>query len=185
MHAPNAVSSGFRRTAVLDKNVHPDNTFSRRSKTKTRSSLQRHASWYAGSGTSVGRHRGLSHGTAGLRVMMFCTNSSLSVYRYGDQVETEEVVGGWLRATIKRQEEERAAAKRNQREQPSVGNGGMTKGTPLNQKQHPKCANPACPTAFHWTGGDKFFRFRPDPDSQSASGSERDAPPGIHGGRHY
>jgi hypothetical protein len=30
-------------------------------------------------------------------------------------------------------------------------------GTPLYQKQHPKCANPACPTAFHWTGGGKFF----------------------------
>src|SRR4029077_4060940 len=27
---------------------------------------------------------------------------------------------------------------------------------------HPKCANPACPTAFRWLAGGKFFRFRPE-----------------------
>jgi hypothetical protein len=28
---------------------------------------------------------------------------------------------------------------------------------------HPKCANPACATAFHWSSGGKFFRFHRDP----------------------
>lgn len=107
-----------------------------------------------------------------------------SLYRYGDQVEIEEVVGGWLRATIKRLEEERAAADRNRNEQSAAGS-GTTKGTPLYQKQHPKCANPACPTAFNWTGGGKFFRFRPESDSQSGSSSVPDSPGEVHGIRHY
>lgn len=42
-----------------------------------------------------------------------------SLYRYGDQVEIEQVVGGWLRATLKRLEEERAAAERSQKERRS------------------------------------------------------------------
>jgi hypothetical protein len=25
---------------------------------------------------------------------------------------------------------------------------------------HPKCANPACPVAFRWMSGGRFFRFR-------------------------
>ncbi len=108
-----------------------------------------------------------------------------SLYRYGDQVEIEEVVGGWLRATIQRLEEQRTAAAGNQREQVVSGHSKTTKGTPLYQKQHPKCANPACPTAFHWTGGGKFFRFRPDSNSQSESGSALDSPCGTHGVRHY
>ncbi len=33
--------------------------------------------------------------------------------------------------------------------------------------------DPACSTAFHWTGGGKFFRFRPDPHSATSSSSER------------
>ena len=108
-----------------------------------------------------------------------------SLYRYGDQGEIEEVLGDWLRATIKRLEQERAAAARNQREQPTNISGGTAKGIPLYQKQHPKCANPACPTAFQWTGGGKFFRFRPDPAPQSDSVSTTDSPGGIHGLRHY
>lgn len=108
-----------------------------------------------------------------------------SLYRYGDQVEIEEVVGGWLRATIKRLEEERGVAERNQREQSAIESGATTKGTPLYQKQHPKCANPACPTAFHWTGGGKFFRFRPDNTLQTASGPAPNALGGKKGVRHY
>lgn len=107
-----------------------------------------------------------------------------SLYPCGDQVETEEVVGGWLRATIKHLKDERATAKQNQTGQPTT-TGETTRGTPLYQKQHPKCANPACPTAFHWTAGGKFFRFRPDPTSQGESGSTIDPPCGIHGVRHY
>jgi len=110
-----------------------------------------------------------------------------SLYRYGDQVETEELVRGWLRATIKRLEDERAAAEQNQTEPPTNRSGETTKGTPLYQKQHPKCANPACPTTFHWTAGGKFFRFRPNPPAQGESGSTTDPPCGIHihGVRHY
>lgn len=108
-----------------------------------------------------------------------------SLYRYGDQVEIEEVVGGWLRATIKRLEEERATAERNQKEQPVTASGATTKGTALYQKQHPKCANPVCPTAFHWTGGGKFFRFRPDNASRSSGDSGSDSAGEIQGVKHY
>jgi len=107
-----------------------------------------------------------------------------SLYRYSDQNEIEETVGDWLRATIQRLEEERAAARQAHSKRPTPG-GGTLKGTPLYQKQHPKCANPACPTAFHWTGGGKFFRFRPDPVSAGGSNSTDDSPGGVHGVRHY
>ncbi len=80
-----------------------------------------------------------------------------SLYRYSNQQETEETVGAWLRATIQRLEEERAAARQAHSKHPPAG-GGTLRGTPLYQKQHPKCANPA-PTA--------------------------DSPGGIHGVRHY
>jgi hypothetical protein len=83
-----------------------------------------------------------------------------SLYRYSNQNETEETVGNWLRATIQRLEEERMAVLRDQNNRPAPS-GGTLRGIPLYQKQHPKCANPACPTAFHWTGGGKFFRFGP------------------------
>ncbi len=107
-----------------------------------------------------------------------------SLYRYSDQQEIEETVGGWLRATIHRLEEERTAARQAHSKQPTPG-GQTLRGTPLYQKQHPKCANPACPTAFHWTGGGKFFRFRPNPVSSSGNNSAADSPGGIHGVRHY
>jgi hypothetical protein len=107
-----------------------------------------------------------------------------SLYRYGEQHEIEEVFGNWLRATIQRLEEERVAAKRPPSKQPAP-TGGALRGTPLYQKRHPKCANPVCPTAFHWTGGGKFFRFRPDPVSASGINPTVDSPGGIHGVRHY
>ena len=107
-----------------------------------------------------------------------------SLYRYSDQKEIEETVGNWLRATIQRLEEGRITAQRDHSKQPAPS-GGTLRGTPLYQKQHPKCANPACPTAFHWTGGGKFFRFRPDPGSTTESNSTPDSPQGIHGVRHY
>lgn len=105
-----------------------------------------------------------------------------SLYRYGDQVEIEQVVGGWLRATIKRLEEERAAAERSRKERRS---GEMIRATALYQTLHPKCANPACPAAFRWTAGGKFFRFRPDPPSQSGGNATADTAGGTHGVRHY
>jgi hypothetical protein len=107
-----------------------------------------------------------------------------SLYRYDDQGEIENVVENWLRATIQRIEEERVAAKRAPSKPPAPTSETL-RGTPLYQKQHPKCANPACPTAFHWTGGGKFFRFRPDTAPAGGSISTPDSPGGIHGVRHY
>ena len=107
-----------------------------------------------------------------------------SLYRYSEQNEIEETVGDWLRAIIQRLEELRTPIRRDPHQQPT-GSCGTLRGTPLYQKQHPKCANPACPTAFHWTGGGKFFRFRPDPVSVSENNSTTDSPLGIHGVRHY
>lgn len=107
-----------------------------------------------------------------------------SLYRYSNQQETEGTVGAWLRATIQRLEEERAAAREAHTKQPP-GRGGALRGTPLYQKQPPKCANPTCPTAFHWTGGGKFFRFRPGPVSATGTNPTVDSPGGIHGVRHY
>src|ERR1700730_2942492 len=107
-----------------------------------------------------------------------------SLYRCSDQNEIEETVGSWLRATIRRLEEERIAIPQTQSKQVAPS-GEMLRGTPLYQKQHPKCANPACPTAFHWTGGGKFFRFRPNPVSAGGSNSTVDSPGGMHGVKHY
>jgi hypothetical protein len=107
-----------------------------------------------------------------------------SLYRYSNQQETEETVKDWLRATIQRLEEERAAARQARSKQPPPG-GGTVKGTPLYQKQNPKCANPACPAAFHWTGGGKFFRFRPDSVAANGNNPTTSSPAGIHGLRHY
>jgi hypothetical protein len=91
-----------------------------------------------------------------------------SLYRNGTQQEIEETVGEWLQVTIQRLEEERMAIQ-NVRHNLAAANAERMKGTPLYQKQHPKCANPVCPTAFHWTGGGKFFRFRPEVAETSGS----------------
>lgn len=106
------------------------------------------------------------------------------LYGNSSQHEIEETVEQWLQITIQRLEEERIAAQRNQIKQTLAG-GSQLRGTPLYQKQHPKCANPACPTAFHWTGGGKFYRFRPDPDPASGGAPMDDSPGGGHGVRHY
>jgi hypothetical protein len=97
-----------------------------------------------------------------------------SLYRYCDQQEVKEKVGKWLRATVEQLEEERKAPLKHENKDPLLG-GEVTAGTPLYQKLHPKCANLACPTAFHWLGGGKFFRFRAAGDSAA----------GHHGVQHY
>src|SRR5260370_13911927 len=84
-----------------------------------------------------------------------------SLYRYSDQFEVEEVFGNWLRKTIAKIEETRQAL---------LGEGTRTSApghvdaaaAHLSPKLHPKCANPACSTAFRWLAGGKFFRFRPE-----------------------
>jgi len=107
-----------------------------------------------------------------------------SLYKNNNQYEIEEAVGKWLQTTLQQLEHQRNAVRRDIEKQPRPG-GEMMKGAPLYQKQHPKCANPVCPTAFHWTEGGKFFRFRPEPIPAIGSSSTADSPSGIHGVRHY
>ena len=61
--------------------------------------------------------------------------------------EIEETVGTWLRAIIQRLEKEQVAIRRDHRKQPTL-NGETLKGTPLYQKQHPKCTKLTSPTAL-------------------------------------
>jgi hypothetical protein len=107
-----------------------------------------------------------------------------SLYRYSNQAEIEETMEEWLQTTIRRLEKQRLALRTAHDKRPTPS-GEHLKGTPLYQEQHPKCANPACPTAFHWTGGGKFLRFRLDPVSASGSDSKADSPGGIHSVKHY
>ncbi len=107
-----------------------------------------------------------------------------SLYRWGEQHEIEETVGNWLRATIQRLEEERRPLQRDDNKQPTLP-AETVRGTPLYQSVHPKCANPACPTAFHWLGGGKFFRFRPEQPPANPSDPAAQSPTGTHGVKHY
>jgi len=107
-----------------------------------------------------------------------------SLYRRSEQYEIEEKVSEWLWAAIQQMEEDRMAAQVRRATAQSSRQETM-KGTPLYRSLHPKCANPTCPTAFHWTGGGKFFRFRPDSHDALGNDSACDSPRGIHGVRHY
>jgi len=81
-----------------------------------------------------------------------------SLYEHGDQFETEEVVGNWLRETIARLESEREN-RQMEVKAPLLLPAEVKLGISLHHNAHPKCANPACPTIFHWLVGGKFFRF--------------------------
>jgi hypothetical protein len=107
-----------------------------------------------------------------------------SLYRYCNQFEVEEVFGNWLRKMIAAVER-LGGASRAERNPPSAPSGGEMTGVRLSQKLHPKCANPACPTAFRWLEGGKFFRFRPE--SAAAHSEDKSAPSllGIPGVEHY
>jgi hypothetical protein len=104
-----------------------------------------------------------------------------SMYRYADQSDLEIVFANWLRTTIARLEEERKAHS-DSSYKPSTPDVGERKGAPLLQSPHPKCANPDCPTVFHWLGGGKFFRFRPE---SAAFSSNNGVPLGTSGVKHY
>ncbi len=73
----------------------------------------------------------------------------------------------------------------------SVASGGEAPGVVkkaeafLYERFHPKCANPACPAAFHWLAGGKFFRFRPEETSSNDNQSKEDSPTGHQGVKHY
>jgi hypothetical protein len=107
-----------------------------------------------------------------------------SLYRYGDQFEIEQAFGNWLRTTIATLEETRQIS-HAEGNRPSASSGGGVSGEALFQKFHPKCANPACPTAFRWLAGGKFFRFRPD--LAASHSKDKGAPSllGIPGVEHY
>lgn len=108
-----------------------------------------------------------------------------SLYRYGDDHEIEETLRKWLRTTIAQLEVQREAPQSHEHAQPA--NPGLTMVTeaPLCQNVHPKCANPACPTAFHWTESGKFFRFRPEQIPPSVCSPPKGSPIGLHGAHHY
>jgi hypothetical protein len=84
-----------------------------------------------------------------------------SVYRWGDQHDIEETLRNWLVHNIAKLEE-RQKAPRTIDVKVVPTKAQVTKVLALHQDLHPKCANPACPAAFHWIEGGKFFRFRPD-----------------------
>jgi len=107
-----------------------------------------------------------------------------SLYRYSDQFEVEEVFGNWLRKTIAALEADRQAS-RTERTGPLAPGAGAAPGVSLSQKLHPKCANPACPTAFRWLAGGKFFRFRPE--SVACHSKDKGSPSllGISGVEHF
>jgi hypothetical protein len=107
-----------------------------------------------------------------------------SLFRYSDQFEVEEVFGNWLRTTIAKIEETRQALL-GEGPRTSARGSGEVPGASLSQKLHPKCANPACPTAFRWLAGGKFFRFRPE--SVASHPGDKGAPSllGISGVEHF
>jgi hypothetical protein len=83
-----------------------------------------------------------------------------SLYRWGDEHEIEETLRNWLVTTITQLEERQASSQPAVGERAPAAASEITKGIALHQNAHPKCANPACPTSFHWLQGGKFFRFR-------------------------
>ena len=101
-----------------------------------------------------------------------------TLYAHDDQYETEAVVGKWLRETIAKLEADRENRKRQGSVHP-VPAVTEERGVPLHQNAHPKCANPACPTAFHWLIGGKFFRFS-EPLCQDCAAKSADSPTGNH-----
>ena len=112
------------------------------------------------------------------------------LYRHCDQAEVEATVSNWLQVAIQRLEREREGHHQEDKRTPPgslwwrcAQCGQESRGIPLYEKFHPKCANPACPTAFHWLAGGRFFRFRPE--ETSANLPKVDSPTGYHGVKHY
>ena len=106
-----------------------------------------------------------------------------ALYRSTDPDELEEIYGKWLRETIAKLIEGRTKGEGSAA--PPTSKGAAEAGEPLFGKLHPKCANPACPAAFHWLAGGRFFRFRPSeltPATKNQLAQETDAGPAI---RHY
>jgi len=115
-----------------------------------------------------------------------------ALYRNCDRAEVEETVCNWLQVTIQRLEQEREGYRQKDERTPfsslwwrSARCGEESRGIPLYERFHPKCANPACPASFHWLAGGRFFRFRPEEASLSDNQSKEDSPTGQQGVKHY
>lgn len=108
-----------------------------------------------------------------------------SLYRYDNQPEVEESVGNWLRTTIAKLEETPRVAQLDSSRHVAAPEGAEIQGTPLFQKSHPKCANPACPTAFQWPGGGNFFRLWPSDGAQVTDRCALGARKNLHGVKHF
>jgi hypothetical protein len=106
-----------------------------------------------------------------------------ALYRHSDQEEVEAEVCNWLQLTIQRLEQEREINRQEPERMPL--NRQETRGIPLYEKLHPKCANPVCPAAFHWLAGGKFFRFRREEVSSNKNQSKEDSRTGHQGVKHY
>jgi hypothetical protein len=115
-----------------------------------------------------------------------------SLYRHCGEGEVEQAVCNWLETTIRALEHERETYRRkDERMSFSSGwwrsaRGSHEDGTALYEKFHPKCANPACPAAFHWLAGGKFFRFLPEGDTCPTENQyQKSSVTGHHGIKHY
>ena len=108
-----------------------------------------------------------------------------TLYRYDNQPEVEDTVAKWLRTTIAKLQKTRRVAELDSSRHLSAPEGAKMQGTPLFQKFHPKCANPACPKAFHWLGGGKLFRFRPNEIDEITDRNTPNAPKNLHGVKHF
>jgi len=108
-----------------------------------------------------------------------------TLYRYDNQAEVEDTLAKWLRATIATLQETRRVAQPDSSRRLPPPDGAELQGTPLFHKLNPKCANPACPTAFHWLAGGKFLRFRTREKDQIADRPAPDAPKNLHDVKHF
>jgi hypothetical protein len=111
-----------------------------------------------------------------------------SLYSWASQREIEDTMRNWLVATIAKMEGAPIqSAARSEMEGisiPTYGGEPPQKGTAMFEQQYPKCANPACPAAFHWLAGGKFFRFRM-PIAPVAEPAKSESPDHSHHVKHY
>jgi len=108
-----------------------------------------------------------------------------SLYRYSDDHEIEETLKSWLRTTIAQLEVQGEDSQMECHAHPADPRLAVVKETPLGQNLHPKCANPACSTVFHWTAGGKFFRFHREHLPLSECSTLKGLPVGVHSVHHY
>jgi hypothetical protein len=107
-----------------------------------------------------------------------------SLYRWGDEHEIEESLRNWLVTTIAQLEVQKGSSQAAGGERMPVS-GEITKGIALHQNLNPKCANPACPTPFHWLQGGKFFRFRSGDGARDLNPAVTESTSNQHDARHF